>query len=197
MTLEELLKRYEANEDSYLIMEQYFFNKAIKDEVQQCAFTAYQIMRTAAIEQDVDQIITNIICNLELMDSYRESIKDSYEAMFEEGTPEYIYCKEAAIMAEVFGIDNSRTVLGYVSDEVMRSFTLHQVVDVEDIQSAIDRILYTYSRLFEISSYEFRDLAVAQRIVLIEGVMQRIHDEGDLLLMDQMRTIYTYILEWR
>lgn len=92
---------------------------------------------------------------------------------------------------------SDREFLGYISEELQRSFLVHEKPDYEQLESNIDYILYDLLDVLDLTTEESKEYVYKHREQLIRPIMDIALSTGDIMLMEQMRQVYKNWMEWR
>lgn len=133
------------------------------------------------------QVLTENPISLEVLETVGVLIrKDTYE---------HQQCEDINTLAKVYLIQRN-SPLGYVSEEVIRCFTMHTDINDEDTESYIDSILQTFIKIFFLKTEEVRTLAIKNKMLLYSMIENLVLEEADLNLMVQIKEIGNIVLEW-
>lgn len=199
-----MLEKYSPNDKSTreLLLQEKYFKMAMRDDADLCdAFVIYKVITLKSVSGNFNGTNLKTLAKtfLDINPISENGDKDTVlgyvNAMLEEGTSENDYCKDVEKM--VMPTIPEDEPLGYINEEIQRDFILKIQVNDSDVHSNIDSALRAYSKVFNLSTFEFQRLAKTNRIGMIEGLQNRVYNEGDLLLMDQFSLIYNSILDWR
>lgn len=203
MKLEELLEVYKPsskeNKASQLKQEKYFRqafgdNEPLCDAFVICKILNLDVVKNSGVDlMDVAKVLIGRARSAN--NEYDEEVLHYVERMLDKETEEHQYFIDVQKLCPKMPPDNEP--LGYINEEVQRAFLLKIRVDKADVQSNIEETLYQYSKVFNLSTFEFQEVAKTNRIGMIEELFYRVYNEGDLLLMDQFKNIYNNILDWR
>lgn len=107
---------------------------------------------------------------------------------------------DLSILVGLFTLTDRQTdssELGYISDELQRSFLVHDKPDYDQLNSNIDYILYDLLDVLDIVEVKCKEYVYKHREKIIRPIMDLVLSSGDIVLIEQMSKIYTSWIEWR
>ncbi|MCM1441277.1 MAG: hypothetical protein NC131_19040 [Roseburia sp.] len=87
--------------------------------------------------------------------------------------------------------------LGYICDELQRSYLVHDKPEYSQLSSNIDYILYDLLDVLDLNTDEGREYVYKHKEQFIRPIMDMVLVSGDIVLMEQMKQIYKNWMEWR
>lgn len=87
--------------------------------------------------------------------------------------------------------------LGYICEELLRSYIVHDKPEYEQLSSNIDYILYDLLDVLDLATDEGKKYVYKHKEQFIRPIMDLTLSTGDMLLMGQMKQIYSSWMEWR
>lgn len=92
---------------------------------------------------------------------------------------------------------SGRDSLGYVSEELQRSYLVHEKPEYTQLNSNIDYILYDLLDVLDLSSEDGKEYVYKHKEQFMRPIMDLVLRSGDIVLMEQMKQIYKNWMEWR
>ncbi len=92
---------------------------------------------------------------------------------------------------------SSEEPLGYICDELQRSYLVHDKPEYSQLKSNIDYILYDLLDILDLNTEKGKEYVYKHKEQFIRPIMNLVLSTGDIMLMEQMKQIYKNWMEWR
>jgi hypothetical protein len=141
--------------------------------------------------------ILNIQARVKTYEWYTDDLLSVLSNMISGKEPYLQYFKDMEILESALHPESTILYEG-ISPDVSRAFMIHERVDEESCNSAIDTILYNYSRiLFDIETIFIRQYVYKNKVSLFEGVLQMAYTSANTDVMSGVKQISEILQSWR
>lgn len=104
-----------------------------------------------------------------------------------------ILCRLLTLDTKLHNTDS----LGYVCEDLQRSYLIHEKPEYNQLSSDIDYILYDLLDILDLSTDKSKEYVYKHREKFMRPIMDLALNSGDVMLMEQMKQIYKNWMEWR